>query len=106
MNFNTTQVDHITEFIMQYNEDEDFKLTAQQNYDEDLKKLSILEIYALEEVLRYGSKAFYKRFLETKGDMPEDVAAKTYDEFVLLLLNDASFMQYKREQALYSKETL
>jgi len=56
--------------------------------------------------LRYGSKEFYKRFLEANGEMAEDVADKTYDEFVMLLLNDTSFMQYKREQALYSKETL
>ncbi len=37
MNFNTAQVEHITEFIMKYNEDKEFKLTAQQNYDDDLK---------------------------------------------------------------------
>ncbi|MDE5630987.1 MAG: hypothetical protein K2I70_05245, partial [Bacilli bacterium] len=72
----------------------------------DLKSLSILEIYALEEVLRYGTKKVYDRFLEAKGLMDDDVAAKNYDEFVKLMSEDEAFMQYKREQVLYSPETL
>lgn len=106
MNFNQAQVEHIGQFIMNYNSDEEFKLESQRKYDNDLKSLSILDIYALEEVLRYGTKGVYGKFLEAKGLWEEDVAAKTYDEFVKLLADDESFMQYKSEQALYSPSTL
>lgn len=106
MSFNQEQVAYIYEFIMNYNGDESFKESSQTKYDEDLKSLSVLDIYALEEVLRYGNKAFYKKFLEAKGEMSEEIAAKNYDEFVKLLAEDESFMQYKREQVLYSPETL
>lgn len=106
MNFNQEQVEYIGQFIMNYNSDEDFKLDSHKKYDSDLKSLSILEIYALEEVLRYGTKKVYDKFLEAKGLMGDDIAAKTYDEFVKLLREDEAFMQYKREQVLYSPSTL
>lgn len=106
MNFSQEQIEYISQFIMSYNSDEEFKIDRQDKYDNDLKSLSILDIYALEEVLRYGTKKVYDKFIEAKGLMGDDVAAKTYDEFVKLMSEDESFMQYKREQVLYSPSTL
>lgn len=106
MNFNQEQTDYICKFMMDFNGDLEFKANMQDRYDSDLKSLSILDIYALEEVLREGNKGIYKKFLEAKSKMAEDVAVKTYDEFVRLLQEDAAFMQYKKEQVLYSPETL
>lgn len=56
MNFNEKQAKEIYEFIMKYNSEEKFKNNSQNLYDKEISKLSILHIYALEEILRYGTK--------------------------------------------------
>lgn len=106
MNFNAEQTKQIGQFIMDYNTNEEYRLEVQEEYDKEARELSILYIYALEEVLRYGSSGFYQKFLEAKGDMEEAEAAKTFDQFIDLLASDDAFMQYKREQLLSSPETL
>lgn len=106
MNFNSEQTKQIGQFIMEYNSNEEYRLEVQEEYDKEARELSILYIFALEEVLRYGQNGFYKKFLEAKGSMEEDEAAKTFDQFVDLLAGDEAFMQYKREQLLSSPETL
>lgn len=106
MNFNAEQTKQIGQFIMDYNTNEEYRLEVQEEYDKEARELSILYIYALEEVLRYGSSGFYQKFLEAKGDMEESEAAKTFDQFIDLLASDDAFMQYKREQLLSSPETL
>lgn len=66
MNFNEKQSKEIYEFIMRYNLDEEFKNNIQQTYDNNTHKLSILRIYTLEEVLRYGEKGILINFLRQK----------------------------------------
>lgn len=50
MNFNEKQTKEIYEFIKRYNADEEFKNSVQKLYDNNTYKLSITNIYALEEV--------------------------------------------------------
>lgn len=106
MNFNAKQSKEIYEFIMRYNTDEEFKNNIQQLYDNNTYKLSILQIYALEEVLRHGSKGIFNRFLATKGTYTEDQAVDLYDGFIKLLSEDINFKQYKMQQLKESPETL
>lgn len=106
MNFNERQSNEIYEFIMRYNADEEFKNSVQQSYDNNAYKLSILQIYALEEVLRYGTKEIFNKFLETKGTYSEEQAVDLYDGFIKLLSEDINFKQYKMQQLKESPETL
>ena len=62
MNFNEQQSKEIYEFIMKYNMDEEFKNKIQQLYDNNTYQLSILQIYALEEILRHGAKGIFNKF--------------------------------------------
>lgn len=106
MNFNEKQTNEIYEFIKRYNADEEFKNSVQKLYDNNTYKLSITNIYALEEVLRYGTKKIFNKFLETKGTYSEEKAIDLYDGFIELLSKDMNFKQYKMQQLKESPETL
>lgn len=106
MNFNEKQSNEIYEFIMRYNSEEEFKNNIQNLYDNEISKLSILHIYALEEILRYGTKGVFNKFIESKGAYTEDQAVDLFDGFIKLLNNDLNFKQYKMEQLKNSPETL
>ena len=106
MNFNEKQSKEIYEFIMRYNSEEEFKNNIQNLYDNEISKLSILYIYALEEILRYGTKGVFNKFIESKGAYTEDQAVDLFDGFIKLLNNDLNFKQYKMEQLKNSPETL
>ena len=106
MDFNEKQSNEIYEFIMRYNSEEEFKNNIQNLYDNEISKLSILYIYALEEILRYGTKGVFNKFIESKGAYTEDQAVDLFDGFIKLLNNDLNFKQYKMEQLKNSPETL
>lgn len=106
MNFNEKQSKEIYEFIMKYNSDEGFKSNIQNLYNKEISKLSILHIYALEEILRYGNKGIFNKFVDVKGTYTEDQAVDLFDGFIKLLNNDQNFKQYKMEQLKKSPETL
>lgn len=106
MNFNERQSNLIYEFIMRYNSEEEFKNSIQELYDNEISQLSIIYIYALEEILRYGTKGIFNKFLETKGTHTEEEAADLFDGFIKLLNDDANFKQYKMEQLKNYPETL
>lgn len=106
MDFNEKQSKEIYEFIMKYNTDEEFKNGVQESYDNNTYQLSILHIYALEEVLRYGTKGIFNKFLKTKGAYSDDQAVDLYDGFIKLLSEDINFKQYKMQQLKESPETL
>lgn len=106
MNFNEKQTKEIYEFIKRYNADEEFKNSVQKLYDNNTYKLSITNIYALEEVLRYGTKKIFNKFLEAKGTYSEEKAIDLYDGFIELLSKDMNFKQYKMQQLKETPETL
>jgi len=106
MNFNEKQSKEIYEFIMKYNSEEEFKNSVQNLYDKEISKLSILYIYALEEILRYGTKGIFNKFIESKGAHNEEQAVDLFDGFIKLLNDDSNFKQYKMEQLKNSPETL
>lgn len=106
MNFNEKQSKEIYEFIMRYNSEDEFKNNIQNLYDNEISKLSILHIYALEEILRYGTKGVFNKFIESKGVHAEDQAVDLFDGFIKLLNDDPNFKQYKMEQLKNSPETL
>ncbi len=74
MKFNENQEQAVNEFIMKYNSNEEFRNEVQDLYDNEIGRLSILQIYALEELLRYGNNGMFKRFLESKGESTEEEA--------------------------------
>lgn len=106
MNFNKEQSKKVYEFILKYNTDDEFKKSMQQLYDGNTYKLSILYIYALEEVLKYGKKGIFNEFLKTKGTYSEEQAVDLYDGFIKLLSEDINFKQYKMQQFEESPDTL
>lgn len=106
MNFSEKQSKEIYEFIMKYNADEELQNSVQQSYDNNTYELSILQIYALEVILRYGTKDIFSKFLETKGTCSEPQAVDLYDGFIKLLSEDINFKQYKMQQLKESPETL
>lgn len=106
MNFNEKQSKKVYDFIMKYHTDAEFKSNAEQSYDCNTYKLSILQIYALEEILRYGAKEIFQKFLKTKGTYSIEQAIDLYDGFVQLLKEDSNFKQYKMQQLKESPETL
>lgn len=106
MNFSEEQSQSIYEFIMKYNADEEFRNNIQNLYENKVGELSILHIYALEEILRYGNKGVFKQFLEVKGENKEEKAIEVFNSFMDLLKNDESFKQYKMEQLKKFPETL
>lgn len=106
MNFNETQSTIIYNIVMKYNSDVDFSIAIQNLYNTEPLKLSILEIYAIEEVLRFGTKGLYNRFSETKGNFSESQAVEQYDAFIKLLNEDTNFNQYKKEQLKNAPESL
>lgn len=106
MKFNEKQEQAVNEFIMKYNSLEEFRNEIQDLYDNEIGRLSILQIYALEELLRYGNKGMFKRFLESKGESTEEQAVELVDSFRKLLDEDSSFKQYKIEQLKKYPDTL
>lgn len=106
MNFNEKQSKSIYDFIMMYNSDDEFKTKVQKLYDNEISSVSILHIYALEEVLRYGNKGIFNKFLVTKGTYTDEQAVDLFDNFIKLLNDDANFKQYKMEQLMNAPETL
>lgn len=106
MELNEKQSKQIYDFIMRYNSDDEYKNNIQQIYDNNAYKLPILHIYALEDVLRYGTKEIFRKFLETKGTYSEEQAVDLYDGFIKLLDEDKAFEQYKMQQLTDSPDTL
>lgn len=106
MIFSEKQSNEINEFIMRYNTDEEFKNNIQQLYDNNKYRLSILQIYALEEVLRYGAKDIFSRFLKTKGTYSLEQAIDLFDGFIKLFNEDENFKQHKMQQLKDTPETL
>lgn len=106
MNFNEKQSNEIHEFIMKYYNDEEFKNNVQKLYDKEICKLSILYIYALEEILRYGNKGIFDKFINSKGTDSESKAADLFDNFVKLFIENDSFRESKMEQLNKNPKTL
>lgn len=106
MNFNEEQSKKIYEFMMKYNSEEEFRDNAQKLYDEEISKLSILHIYAMEEVLRYGTRGVFGKFVESKGTNSLEQAVDLFDGFMNLLDNDQNFKQYKMDQLKATPELI
>ena len=106
MEFNERQSKLVQEFIMKYNLEEEYKNNVEKLYDEEPYKLSMLNIYVLEEILRYGNKSLFNSFKKSKGSYTIEQAVIEYDGFIELLNNDENFKSYKREQLISSPETL
>lgn len=106
MKFNEEQTKLIYEFVMNYTGNEEFKNNVEKIYNDEVGKLSILEIYALEEILRYGTRNLFSQFLETKEKLSEEEAMTLFDSLLTLLKEDESFRNYKLMQFREAKETL
>ena len=106
MNFNEEQSNKIHKFIMKYYNDEEYKNNVQKLYDKEMSELSILYIYALEEILRYGNKGIFDKFINSMGTDSESKAADLFDNFVKLFIENDSFRQSKIEQLNKNPKTL
>ena len=98
MNFDEKQTKQIYEFITKYNDDDNFRNNVEKFYDNNIYQLSILDVYALEVVLRYGMKEVFNSFIKVKGNYNENQAIDLYDQFRELLFKDETFKQCKLQQ--------
>ena len=53
----------IYDFILNYNKDAKFREEVDSKYINEPVNLSILEIYALEEILREGNNSYFIKFV-------------------------------------------
>lgn len=105
MIFNEKQLNKIEEFLKRY-KSEEFKNNIQKLYDNEISKLSILHIYALEEILGYGTKGVFNKFNESKGAPTVDQAVDLFDQFIEHFNGNPYFKQVKMEQFENSPEAL
>lgn len=106
MKFNEEQTKVVYEFVMNYTANDEFKRNVEEKYNNEVEKLSILEIYALEEVLRCGTRNLFNQLIKTKGSYSEEETLDLYDSLMILLKEDESFRNYKLMQFKEAKETL
>lgn len=106
MKFNEKQTKIIYDFVMNYSANEEFKRNVEEKYNNEVESLSILEIYALEEVLRFGTKNLFHQFIATKENLSVEKALSLFDSFLTLLREDKSFKDYKINQLKEAKDTL
>lgn len=106
MKWNQKQEAEIYNFTQQYFKDQTFAQTYQQLYDKKPYQLSILQIYALEHILRYGTKDIYNRALEVMDDVSEEQMIELYESFLSLLNHNADFRQYKMQQFQETPQSL
>lgn len=105
MKFNDIQTQKIYDFVMNYNSNEEFKKEVETLYDNDISKLTILSIYALEEILRYGNKEIYKMFIKENDNLNTKII-DFYDDFVNLMNSNEEFKNYKFNQLNNNPESL
>ncbi len=85
MYFDDNQINKIKKFLNKYNSNLKFKQFAEKVYDKNPEALPLEEIFALEEIIRYGNKEIYYKRLE-------DI--KNYDELNPILYdNDKEIRQ-------------
>lgn len=106
MDFTKEQMNKIYDFIQNYNISSETQSYYQKQYDEEPFKLSILYIYTLEEVLRYGSKGIFNSFKEISDQLTFEHRIDLYDQFVDYANKNADFMQLKLQQLDNLPDTL
>jgi len=106
MHINKEQAQEVNEFILKYNADKKFKEETEEEYNNNPEQLSILVIYALEEILRFGDKGIYKKFLIEMEGINEEKAIDQYKSFLKLYKTDENFRYYKSLQLKERPETL
>lgn len=84
MKFLEEQEKQIYEFILKYKSDFKFREEIDRKYFNEQDSLSILEIYALEEILRVGNKSYFIKFVNrlkekyNKEEITVDIIVKNY----------------------------
>ena len=106
MKFNMEQQQQIYEFIMKYNSDENFKDKVEELYFENPGMLSILEIYALEEIIQFGNNGIYKSLLELQENNVEETTFEDINTFLHLFNEDENFRNLKIQQFTENPESL
>lgn len=106
MNFSKIQSDKIFTLMFKYRNDDTFKNEIQSKYDSDPSRLSMLEIYVLEEILRYGNKGIYDKFKNAFGIFGEERSLELFDHFIYLLKVHENFRNFKIKQLKEEPEIL
>lgn len=102
--FNEEENKIIYEFITNYNSDASFKENVNNRYKNDISSLSIYDIYALEEIFRFGDKGIIKNLISLSGD--SQFMLKNINNFLEYFKKDENFKFYKLKQLTESPESL
>lgn len=92
MNFTKQEEANINEFLIKYNQDIKFKDNVERKYNEEIHALSILHIYALEEIIRFGKKNIYNNYIAFNDS---EASFEFYDMFMNRLTHDKAFSESK-----------
>jgi len=106
MRLSKEQIAEINDFVMQYNTNQDFKEEKERLYLNRPSELSITEIYALEEIIRFGNKGYYNQFLNANQSISEDKRIEELRQFIKMWYENENFKNYKKLQYSESPETL
>ncbi len=92
MKFDEMQEKEIYEFLLKYNQDEEFRNDVERKYNEEIHELSILYIYALEEIIRFGKKNIFNNYIKINDS---ESNLEFYDMFMNRLTHDVEFSKSK-----------
>ena len=70
----------IGEIINLYNENTKFKEKLNNLYNTNPAKLKLIELYTLEDIIRYGDKSYYNRLMKLGNN--EETIKKEYGAFL------------------------
>lgn len=92
------------EIIKLYNENTKFKEYICERYDTNPASLRVLELYVLEEIVRYGNKDYYNKIASLNPN--SEKALKDYSDFIDKCKNDKEFETLKMRIYKNNRENL
>ena len=94
----------IGEIINLYNENTKFKEKLNNLYNTNPAKLKLIELYTLEDIIRYGDKSYYNRLM--KLGINEEAIRKEYNDFLDKCINDKKYELSKMRDYKNNRKSL
>lgn len=90
--FTLQQQNEINRILLEYKSNEESRKAIEDKYDTSTYELSIIQIYAIEEIIRYGTKGIYKSYIEINNSNNK---IEEYDDYMKKLTTDIEFSTSK-----------
>lgn len=106
MKLTKKQEQELEKFIKNYTNNPQFKKQVQELYQTSPEKLSFLEIYAIEDILRFGTHSIYQNFMKTIGENADSKDINELNYFLKIFQENKEFQKYKLQQFQENKDSL